>query len=196
MTNDDPAQEPMTQPARAAQRYGFAPASVWWIGLFVICGPLNPALLLAGFLTCPDIPFFPDGLPHFSFAALEPRIVFIIGPSILMAFIAIRDMRRHGIATIIASWWRGYWMSVLWSPACFGLFLGAFGVVTGPADSVELFLMVPMVMVMGLVAGWLTLIIPFLSVFIGLPAVVFAILATKACLRGMEHQVRPDVLLA
>ena len=56
--------------------------------------------------------------------------------------------------------------------------------------------MVPMVMVMGLVAGWLTLIIPFLSVFIGLPAVVFAILATKARLRGMEHQVRPDVPLA
>ncbi len=180
----------MTQPA---QRYGFAPASVWWIGLFVICGLLNPALLLAGFLTGPDIPFFPEGFPRYSILALEQRIVFVIGPSILMALIAIRDMGRHGITTFKAAWWRGDWMSVLFSPVVFGLFLGAFGVAKAPTDSVELFLMVPMVIVMGFVVGWLTMVIPFLAVFIGLPAMVFAILATKVCLRGTEHQVGPDV---
>jgi hypothetical protein len=51
-----------------------------------------------------------------------------------------------------------------------------------------------MIMVMGLVVGWLTLIIPFLAVFIGLPAMLFAILATKVCLPDLEHQGRSGVL--
>ena len=83
---------------------------------------------------------------------------------------------------------------MLFAPACFGLFIGIFGIATSPTDTLELLLTVPMIMVMGLVVGWLTLIIPFLAVFIGLPAMFFGILATKVCLPGLEHQGRSGVL--
>jgi hypothetical protein len=180
-----------------AARTGFArfrSAAARWLLLFAICGPLNPALLLTGFLSGPDIPFWPTAIPDFSVIALQQRIVFVMGPSVLMALIAIRLLLRPGAMDIRAAWWRGYWMSVLFAPACFGLFIGIFGIATSPTDTLELLLTVPMIMVMGLVVGWLTLIIPFLAVFIGLPAMFFGILATKVCLPGLEHQGRSGVL--
>ena len=184
MTNLGPPRVPTT----ASGHHRFSPSAVRWLLLFAICGPVNPALLLTGFMSGPDIPFWPTDIPDFSVVALKQRFVFIIGPTVLMALIAIRLLLRPGAIEVRAAWWRGYWLSVLFSPACFGLFVGVFGIAASPTNTLELVLTVPMIMVMGLVVGWLTLIIPFLAILIGLPAMFFAIAATKVCLPRLEHQ--------
>ena len=159
--------------------------------LIGLAGPLNPGLLLAGFVPPALATHSWELRGAWSLDAMTGLYLAVAGPSALMACLAVLRMGRRMRITlyaVLADWLASWFWAALLAPICLGLMVLVAGIVKAPLQSFELVPMVLSGVFAAYVIGWCTLIIPGLALAVGVPAMVCGMIAARLCLRRAEHR--------
>ena len=174
------------------------PPLLWKAVLFVVGGPLNPALLITLLLG------FYIPLTDLS------RTVYLLSncaaPAALAAAVALNTIGRLTMMDrdeIVSAWRRGYFVAVILAPLSWCVVMGLShflaAILTGQAsilDAPHILLAWLQMAMVRFVGGWLTLAIPIAAIVVGWPCLKFAIFVTLRMLQvkpASEHRSLPTV---
>ena len=174
------------------------PPLLWKAILFVVGGPLNPALLITLLLG-----FY---IPLTSLSRTLYLLSYCAAPAALAAAIALNTIGRLTIMErdeIVSVWRRGFFAAIIFAPLSWCVVMGLTtllaAVLTGQAsilDAPHILLAWLKMALVRFVGGWLTLAIPIAAIVVGWPCLRFAVFATLRILQvkpASEHQGLPMV---